>query len=299
MQIFSKSTILSTTLILGIAINAFSQSPLSGFMQGKKGGGITFSTTHEHYKGAFFFPEQIDEIPVFKEVTVNSFNIYGIYGVSDKLDFLVNIPFIQTSGAADQGVLDGLGYSNTQGGAQDIAAYAKYQFAKKGKVAFQVGAGFTTPLSDYSVEPSMQSIISIGNQATTFNGILLAHFKDERGFFITAQAGYSARTTAVPDAILSELKIGLATSRFYIAGQVGNQTSTSGVDILRPGFTNFFPATKVNYTKVGGTIYAPIDENIALSIGGGGVVDGRNVGKSYYGSAGFTYNFIYRSLTKD
>ncbi len=102
----------------------------------------------------------------------------------------------------------------------------------------------------------------------------------------------------VPNAVLSKLKIGLATSRFYIAGQVGNQTSTRGVDILRPGFTNFFPATKVNYTKVGGTIYAPIDENIGLSFAGGAVVDGRNVGKAYYGSAGLTYNFIYRSLTK-
>lgn len=297
MQIFTKSAILSTCLLLGIAFNSFSQSPFGGFMQGKNGGGITFSTTHEHYKGAFLYPEQIDEIPIFKEVSVNSFNIYGVYGVSDKLDVIVNVPFVQTFGAANQDFLDGLGYSNSQEGVQDISAFAKYQFAKKGNIALLAGAGFTTPLSNYSVESNLQSIISIGNQATTYNGFLLAHFKDDRGFFITGQVGYSLRTTEVPNALLSELKIGLATSRFYISGQVGNQTSSSGVDILRPGFTNFFPATKVNYTKVGGTIYAPIDGNIGLSAGGGAIVDGRNVAKSYYGSAGLTYNFTYRSLT--
>lgn len=298
MQIFTKSAILSTCIVLGFGVNVFSQSPLTGFMQGKHGGGLSFSTTHEHYKSAFLFPEPIDEIPVFKEVSVNSFNIYGIYGVSDKLDVVVNIPFIKTFGSADAATLSGLGYTNTQDGAQDISAFAKYQFAKKGHVAFQAGAGITTPLSNYSVVSSLQSFIAIGNQATTYNGFLLTHFKDERGFFITGQVGYSFRTTEVPNAVLSELKIGLATPRFYISGQVGNQTSTSGVDIFRPGFTNFFPAVRVNYTKVGGTIYAPIDGNLALSFGGGAIVDGRNIGKSHYGSAGLTYNFIYKSLTK-
>nr|WP_294897250.1 hypothetical protein [uncultured Pedobacter sp.] len=296
MQIFTKSAILSTCLMLGIGVNAFSQSPLSGFMQGKKGGGITFSTTHEHYNSAYLFPTPIDAIPVFNEVSVNSFNIYGVYGVSDKLDVIVNVPFVETEGHADQAVLDGLGYTNTESGAQDLSAFAKYQFAKKGNIAFQAGAGITTPLSNYSVARSLQSIISIGNQATTYNGFLLAHFKDERGFFVTGQVGYSFRTTEVPNAVLSQLTIGLATSRFYISGQVGNQTSTSGVDILRPGFTNFFPATKVNYTKFGGTVYAPIDGNLGISFGGGAVVDGRNVGKTYYGSAGLTYNFIYKAL---
>jgi hypothetical protein len=126
----------------------------------------------------------------------------------------------------------------------------------------------------------------------------LAHYKNANGVFITGQLGYSLRSTVVPDAVLSQVKVGYASSRFYIDGYVGNQTSTGGVDILRNGFTGVFPATKVNYTRVGGTIYAPIDPNIGLSIGGGGIIDGRNVGKSYYATAGFTYNFIYRPLSK-
>jgi hypothetical protein len=296
MKILTKTLILNTAILLGIVAVSKAQTPLSGFMQGKKGGGITMSLTHEHYEKVYLFPEQIDETPIFKGVTTNSFNVYGTYGLSDKLDVTFNLPFIQTFGNGDPAVLSDLGFSNQRSGTQDLSAFAKYEFAKKGNLSLQGGLGLTTPIGDYRVDEGFQSIIAIGNRATTVNGILIAHFKDERGFFITGQAGYSLRSTEVPDAILSELKIGIALNRFYIAGQVGNQTSTGGVDILRPGFTGLFPATKVNYTKVGGTIYTPLDGNFGLSISGGGIVDGRNVGKSYYGSAGLTYNFIYRQF---
>lgn len=298
MRIFTTQSILATCLIIGTSISSFAQTPVNGFMQGKNGGGITFSGTHEHYKAAYLVPVLLEPIPIYNQVTVNSFSIYGNYGVTDKLDLIVNVPFVQTIGSGNPEVLSGLGFTNQREGAQDLTAFAKYEFAKFGSISLQGAAGITTPLSNYAVEPSLNSIISIGNQATTYNGILVGHFMDSRGFFITGQAGYSFRTTEVPDAVLSELKIGFAANRFYIAGQVGNQTSTGGVDILRQGFTGSFPATKVNYTRVGGTIYTPLDENLGLSISGGGIVDGRNVAKSYYGSVGVTYNFIARPITK-
>ncbi|MBK0384130.1 hypothetical protein I5M32_14265 [Pedobacter sp. SD-b] len=297
MKIFTKSAALSTALVLGLATVSLAQTPLDGFMQGKGGGNITLSVTSEHYKNVYLYPQEIDATPVFDAVTTNSFNIYGNYGLSDKLDVIFNVPFVQSSGDGDPVVLQRLGYSNEQSGAQDLSAFLKYEIAKKGNVSFLGSLGVTTPLSDYANSPtSLQSIIAIGNRSTTYNAVLIGHYKDSRGFFITAQAGYSLRTTDVPDAVLSELKIGFAVNRFYIAAQVGNQTSTGGVDILRSGFTGSFPATKVNYTKVGGTIYTPIDGNLGISVSGGGLVDGRNVGKSYYGSAGLTYNFKYRAL---
>ena len=296
MKILNKSLILNIAILLGVVTVSKAQTPLSGFMQGKKGGGVTSSVTSEHYKSVFLFPEEIDETPVFRSVTTNSVNIYGTYGITDKLDVVFNLPFITSTGNGDPAVLSDLGFGNSRSGIQDLSAFAKYEFSKKGNLSLQGGLGFTTPLGDYKVDEGLQSIIAIGNRATTLNGILIAHFKDERGFFITGQAGYSVRTTEVPNAILSELKVGVALERFYIAGQIGNQTSTGGVDILRPGFVGLFPATKVNYTRVGGTIYTPLDGNFGLSVSGGAIVGGRNVGKSSYGSAGITYNFIYRQF---
>lgn len=298
MKIFTKSAVLSAGLILGLTAGSFAQTPLSGFMQGKKGGGISFSYTGENYKKVLLFPEEIDETPVFRNVSTSSFNVYGTYGFSDKLDVVFNVPFIRSTGNGIPAVLSDLGYSNNREGVQDLSAFLKYEFAKKGDISIQGSFGVTTPLGDYRVDESLQSIVAIGNRATTFNAIGLAHYKKSNGLFVTGQLGYSLRTTEVPDAVLSQLKVGFASSRFYIDGYIGNQTSLSGVDILRNGFTGNFPATKVNYTRAGGTIYAPVDPNIGLSIGGGGILDGRNVGKSYYTTVGVTYNFIYRPLSK-
>ena len=299
MKIFTKSAILGAGLILGFTVISFAQTPLSGFMQGKNGGGVSFSFTNEHYKKVFLFPDEIDETPIYKSVTTNSFNIYGTYGFSDKLDVIFNVPFVQTFGNANREVLNDLGFASGKDGAQDLSAFLKYEFAKKGDISLQGSFGVTTPMSDYKVDQGLESIVAIGNRATTFNAIGLAHYKNSNGLFVSGQLGYSLRSTDVPDAVLSQVKVGYASNRFYIDGYVGNQTSTGGVDILRNGFTGNFPATKVNYTRVGGTIYAPVDPNIGLSIGGGGILDGRNVGKSYYATFGLTYNFIYRSLAKN
>nr|MBC7611598.1 hypothetical protein [Pseudopedobacter sp.] len=287
---------ISSGLIIGLTSISFAQTPLSGFMQGKNGGNVSFSLTTENYKHVFLYPDEIYETPIFKSVSTSSFNVYGTYGFSNKLDLIVNIPFVQSTGSANADVLKGLGYSNQRSGAQDLSAFLKYEFAKKGNVSLQGSFGITTPLSDYKVDESLQSIIAIGNHATTVNGILLAHYKEANGpFFVTGQVGYSLRTTDVPDAILSQLKLGFAFNRLYFDGYVGNQTSTGGVDILRNGFNGSFPATKVNYTKVGGSIYTPLDGNFGISGGGGAIVDGRNIGKSWYASVGVTYNFKYNN----
>jgi hypothetical protein len=296
MKIFTKATMISAGLIIGLTSISFAQTPLSGFMQGKNGGNMSFSLTSENYKHVFLYPDEIDKTPIFKSVSTTSFNVYGTYGFSDKLDLIVNIPFVQSRGSANADVLKGLGYSNERSGAQDLSAFLKYELVKKGDVSIQGSFGITTPLSDYKVNEGLQSIVAIGNHATTVNGILLGHYKASKSpFFATGQIGYSYRTADVPNAILSQLKAGFAFNRLYFDGYIGNQTSTGGVDILRNGFTGFFPATKVNYTKVGGSIYTPLDGNFGIGGGGGAIISGRNIGKSWYASVGFTYNFKYNN----
>ncbi len=298
MKIFTKSAVASAALLFGLTLGSFAQTPLSGFMQGKKGGGVSFSYTHENYKKVLLFPEVSDETPIYKSVSTNSFNVYGTYGISNKLDIIFNVPFVQTLGSGNPDVLKDLGYANGKSGVQDLSAFLKYEFAKRGNLSLQGSLGITTPMSNYKVDEGLESIVAIGNRATTLNAIGLAHYKASNGLFVTGQLGYSLRSTEVPDAVLSQIKAGFAASRFYIDAYLGNQTSTGGVDILRSGFNGIFPATKVNYTKIGGNIYTPLDPNIGLGIGGGAILDGRNVGKSYYATVGITYNFIYRSLTK-
>lgn len=294
MKIFNKSKILAFVTAVSLSGGVYAQTPLSGFMQGKNGGNVAFSANHENYGEVYLVPEKIDGVPIFNSVTVNSFNIYASYGFSDKLDFIVNLPFVRTAGSANQDVLNDLGFQNSREGAQDISAFLKYEFAKKGNLSLQGSFGITTPLGDYKVDEDLQSIIAIGNRANTFNAVALAHYKLSNGFFVTGQAGYSLRSTEVPDAVLSQLKLGWAKKRFYADAYIANQTSTSGVDILRPGFTGFFPATQVNYTRVGANVYAPLDGNFGINAGAGTTIGGRNLGKADFFSFGFVYNFKYR-----
>ncbi|WP_304066363.1 hypothetical protein [Pedobacter glucosidilyticus] len=294
MKILDKSKILTLLAVLGISGSVCAQTPLSGFMQGKKGGNISFSLNHENYSEVYLIPEKIDGVPVFNSVSVNSFNIYGSYGFTDKLDLIVNLPFVRTVGSGNQEVLNDLGFQNSREGAQDISAFLKYELAKKGNLSLQGSLGVTTPISDYNVNEGLQSIIAIGNRATTFNAVALAHYKLSSGFFVTGQAGYSLRSTEVPDAVLSQLKLGWAKKRFYADAYLANQTSTGGVDILRPGFNGFFPATQVNYTRIGANVYAPLDGNFGINAGGGTTIGGRNLGKADFFSFGFVYNFKYR-----
>ena len=146
-------------------------------------------------------------------------------------------------------------------------------------------------MSKYEIDEGLQSIIAIGNRSNRINGVGLAHFKMNNGIFATGQLGYSVRTNDVPDAILSQLKIGYAGSKFYGDVYVGAQKSTSGVDILGEGFQGFFPATRVSYTKIGLNLYAPIYKDIGISAGASQIVDGRNIGKASAFFGGLNYSF--------
>jgi hypothetical protein len=153
-------------------------------------------------------------------------------------------------------------------------------------------AGFETPLGDYSADEGLQSIIAIGNESSSFTGLGIATFKTKMGLFATGQAGYSFRGNSVPHALITELKLGYAASKFYVDAFVANQLSEKdGVDILGNGFTGFFPATRVNYTRVGVNAYAPLIEGIGLTAGANTYVAGRNLGKAtgFYG--GVVYSF--------
>src|SRR6476469_5301157 len=127
MKIFTKAAMISSGLVLGLTFGSFAQTPLSGFMQGKNGGNLSFSLTSENYKHVFLYPEEIDETPIFKSVSTTSFNVYGTYGLSNKLDLIFNVPFVQSSGSANPDVLSGLGYGNERSGVRDLSAFLKYE----------------------------------------------------------------------------------------------------------------------------------------------------------------------------
>jgi hypothetical protein len=271
------------------------QTGISGFSKPEGDVSISFSMTNENYDEVFLVPSEIQGVPVFNEVTTMSYNLYAEFGISDRFTLSVNMPYIISEGEATQATLDENGFSNQRDGFQDLSLNFKYLIKSfelgSSKLNLLANLGYETPMSKYDVDEGLQSIIAIGNRSNRINGIGLAHFKMNNGLFATGQLGYSVRSNDVPDAILSQFKIGYAGSKFYGDVFIGAQKSQSGVDILGEGFQGFFPETRVSYTRIGLNLYAPIYKEFGISAGAAQVVDGRNIGKSTGAYGGLIYSF--------
>lgn len=272
------------------------QSPVSGFMKSKGDGAVVVSYSQEKYDKVYLVPTEIEGVPVFNEVTNTSVSFYGEYGITDNFDVVVNVPYIKSEGDGSPQFLANNRFENERKGIQDLKVYAKYRLKsfnfEKSNLDLIGAIGVETPLGDYKANEGLQSIIAIGNQSTKFTGMGIAMFKTNFGFFTSGQVGYSIRSNEVPNALLSELKIGYAASKFYVDAFVANQLSDKeGVDILAEGFTGFFPATRVNYTRIGLNAYAPVYMGLGLTGGVNTYVAGRNLGKSTGFYAGLAYSF--------
>ena len=281
-------------LFLNVGVILQAQSPISGFMQNKGNGSLVFSYNFESYDEVYLVPQKVNKVPVFNSVDVKSASFYGTYGISDKLNLVVNLPYVQAKGSASEQVLKNLNFENTRSGVQDVSAYLKYnpvnQKMNSGTLSLVGALGIKTPVGNYKVDEGLQSIIAIGNRATTLTAIGVGMYKDNSGLFASGQVGYSLRNKDVPDAFISEFKIGLA-ANYYIDAFIANQVSLGGTDILAEGFQGYFPSTKVNSTRIGINAFVPVIGGFGLSAGGSMYIDGRNLGKStgFYGAAIFSF----------
>jgi hypothetical protein len=215
--------------------------------------------------------------------------------MTDRLDAVISLPYIQSKGKATDAILGELGYENERKGVQDLSVFVKYNpyncEVGNSTLNFIIGAGVKTPLSDYKVDEGLQSIIAIGNRATSLNGLAIAHWRNNAGLFLTTQAGYSLRNGDVPNALLGEIKAGYGMKYFYVDAWYAGQVSDGGVNILGEGFQGNFPATDVSYTRAGLNIYVPVAGGLGVSGGVSKYLTGRNVGESTGFSGSLVYSF--------
>ena len=289
-------------LFAGFAAPVQAQSLVSGFMAGKGHGSVVVSGTTERYTSVYLAPEKINAVPVYGEVRVNSLNLYATYGFTDKIDAVLSLPYIQSKGQANSQVIADLntllptqGYANRRQGLQDITGLLKFKSYSReigSSILDLLGVvSFSTPLSNYETNTGLGYIIAIGNRATKYSAAGVAHLKTSSGVFATGQVGYSLRTGAVPHALVGEAKIGYAGPKTYIEGFAAFQESNGGTDITEQNFTGFFPSTRVNFVRLGASVYRPLAKGVGLVLGASTYVAGRNIGKSTGYSAGLSYNF--------
>jgi hypothetical protein len=288
------SPIVAVLLLSGLAAQA--QSLSSGFMSGRKHGSISISGTQEWYEQVYLVPEKVDAVPIFRRIQVKSVSLYANYGITDKIEAVVSLPYVRSEGQAAAQTLQSANYTNVREGLQDVSGLLKfkgYSTELGSSILNLLGVvSVSTPLSNYQSEQGLEYIIAIGNKSTKVSTSGIAHLQTASGVFLTGQAGYSLRSGRVPNAFVAETKVGYAGPRIYVDGWASFQKSdNSGTDILQPGFDGDFTATRVDFARVGVSAFRPLAQGFGLVLGASTYVSGRNVGKSTGVTGGLAYNF--------
>lgn len=276
------STFLIAAFLLSALQRVTGQHLVGGFPQGKGKFAVALSTTREKFD-EFYLGDVKSSITIRKldNIVTKSYNLYAAYGLTDKMDIIVNIPYIITE---SHRIIDNqkVGEKNFQNPLLVVQRQLLRKENKTGTFSVTGGLGFSTPISNYATN----LIYSIGNQSSHVNPSVLVQYKFANGLFVNGQGGYSFRTNKVPDAVLSAAKIGYA-GKVYVEAWINSQTSTSGIDIGGPGFTlERFPETRVNTTNIGASVFFA-----GVTIGGGNRLTGRNAGLPDFYTAGLAVTF--------
>lgn len=294
--IFHLTTALALSLV---ATMAKSQTADDGVMMGKKQwcNGITYmhSSWNKYWEGS---KSRTNEN--MGTVTTQSLMLMSNYGITNKLNALVTVPYVWTH--ASQGTLHGLE------GFQDIAVDLKYHFysTKLGKGnlnLFGVGS-FSTPLQNYENDFLPMSVglgsTNLGARLTVDyqNGIFFATASSEflwrsnvtidRTSYYTDGIHYTDQVD-MPNQQLSNIFVGIRKANLTVQAQLLNMYTYGGSDIR----TNDFPfaANQMNLTTIGGHVkyFLPFITNLELIGGADFAIAGKNMGQSQTYSAGIYY----------
>lgn len=265
-----KRISLLLTLFSCISIT-LAQGRIDGFYLGKGNATAVLGAGFEDPNAYFAGTDKLD-----LERDVYYISLYLAYGISDKLEASISLPYI---------------ISNDNKNLQDLSLFLKYQFFEKqfGEGTFQLSAagGFSTPVSNYTIG----SLNDIGQQATIIESRLLVHYKNNNGWFGTLQSGYSFKLKEVPDSFPVILKLGKAAAQWYFDVYYDFQHAFGGIDYLGTPRPQNFKEFGVDYHKVGGTFFKPIGNGFGAYGSIAYVFAGRNTfrGPSY--GLGIVYNF--------
>jgi hypothetical protein len=292
------SCLLLTTLL------ANSQTDIDGIMMSKNNlcvGAVYQNSSWKQYWEGTFKRENLN----MGTVATHSVGIMGNYGISDKLNFIFNVPYVQTSASA--GTMKG------QKGIQDLSLTLKYMPLEKtiGKATYSLYAlgSFSTPLTDYVAD---YLPLSIGMQSKTGTLRLMGDF--EMGhFFSTISGGYIKRANIkidrtayftdemhytnevnMPDILSVNFRFGYRSNRLIAEAIIDNMvTQSGGFDITKNNMP--FPSNRMNALKYGFNAKYTFKQIPELSLAGGTnfVIEGANVGKSntYYGGVFYVIKF--------
>ncbi len=239
-------------------------------------------------------------------LTTESHQIFGIYGVTDRLNVIAHLPHVRTGASA--GVMAG------QRGWQDATFAVKYKFFdtrfERGSIRAIAVAQASTPVSNYT--PDVLPF-SIGLASRRIGARGTIHYRDRKGWFLNGTSAYTWRDgvsldrplfytdgrltfsdrVAMPNAVDYSVSTGYIRGELVLSAMWGEQRVLGGGDIRRQDMP--FVSNRMDFGRVGAWAKIPIPRHDELSIVGGysRVVTGRNVGQSTVLTVGVMYLFKF------
>ena len=229
--------------------------------------------------------------------TTQSIMAMAAVGITDKLNVIVGLPYVSTKTSA--GNLMG------QKGVQDLSAWLKYRLVEKAGLSVNGVIGASIPLGNYV--PDFLPM-SIGLQAKTATGRLIANYTHKSGIYLAGHASYILRSNikvdrdayqadnkvynsnivAVPNATDAAARLGYTKNGSRIQAEffVEKFTCVGGDNIRRNDMP--FPTNNMQMTNVG--FYGKFQpKNIGFNVRIAQTLQGLNVGQSLSYSVGLLY----------
>jgi hypothetical protein len=244
-------------------------------------------------------------------VTTQSLSVMGNYGITNKLNFLFNLPYIETKASA--GTLHGMK------GLQDLSLMLKWMpvlkhVGSKGIISGYAIGGVSFPTSNYVADflplsIGMRSKVAslrimadyqLGHFFATASGVYMyrSNIEIDRNAYYTTEMHYT-NEVEMPDMLGYNARAGYRSDTWIAEGVVENMTTLGGFDIRKNDMP--FPSNKMNATQVGVNLKYTLHLVPGLEVLGGGryTVHGRNMGQATTVYGGFFYimNFAAKNKT--
>jgi hypothetical protein len=302
-----KKIYLSYLFLIPIFMSA--QTDMDAIMMSKNnfcvGAVYQYSSWDQYWEGTFK-RENLN----LGTVSTQGIGVMGNYGITDKLNVLFSVPYLETKASA--GTMKG------QKGIQDLAFTLKYLPFEKtvGKAVFSVYAlgSYSFPLTDYAADYLPLSLglksqnitfrlmgdVQVGNFFTTLSGAYIKRLNItiDRNSYLTDEIHYTNEVD-MPDAVNFNLRLGYRSNRLIAEAIVDNWTTLSGgFDITKNNMP--FPSNTMNAWKLGLNAKYTLKKIPELAIVGGYnmVTEGRNVGDATTLYGGLFYVIKFKKTAK-
>lgn len=297
-------------LVCLLASGVYAQTPADAIlMKGKEiciAPFYTHDTWNKYWEGSLLRENQN-----IGQLTRNTYSLMLGYGITDRLNAFVNLPYIRTSASGGQ--------MKGAKGIQDLSLALKYSFLLRESMGFQWNilgtVGYSVPVSSYL---SDYMPFSLGLGTSEYSGRMILEARHKTNIYFRGTTGYMHRTTTraerdyyyadkgyytdimdVPDALSIDAALGafLFDHRLQLECYYLHQNSLSGDDIRRQNAPQ--PTNRMNFQSASlyARVYPELIKGWSIFANYGQVINGRNVGRSTMVTAGMTYQFFTKKQT--